>query len=75
MRCQVLLVGGEWPLSLVVVEQKEDSISEHHDLSRGWPMVNPSSSAYGCEEKGTPFSICITIGFIDKYILLNFYSV
>jgi hypothetical protein len=62
---------------LVVAEQKEESLSEHHDLARGWPMVNPSRSccAYGWEEKGTPFNSCITIWFLDKYIWLNLCSV
>jgi hypothetical protein len=64
-------------LSLVVVEQKEESLSEHHDLARGWPVVNPSRSccAYGWVEKGTPFNSCITIWFLDKYIWLNLCSV
>jgi hypothetical protein len=42
--CQVLVGGGEWPSSLVVAEQKEESLSEHHDLAKGWPMVNLSRS-------------------------------
>jgi hypothetical protein len=60
-----------------LLKKKKESLSEHHDLARGWPVVNPSRSccAYGWVEKGTPFSSCITIWFLDKYIWLNLCSV
>jgi len=74
---QVPVGRGEWSPSLVIAEKKEESLSEHHDRAKGWPVVNSSKSccAYGWVEKGTPFSICNTIWFLDKYILLNLYSV
>jgi hypothetical protein len=56
---QVPMGGGEWPLSLVVYEQKEESLSQHHDLARGYPMVNPPRScyAYVWVENGTPSAV------------------
>jgi hypothetical protein len=68
---QVHVGGGEWPLSLTVVEQKEESLSKHHDLSRGWLAVNPSKSScsYSWVETGTLLISCFIIWFLDKYSL------
>jgi len=61
---------GERSSFLVVAEQNVECLLEHHDLARGWPVVNPSRScyAYSWEEKGTPFSSCNIVEVLDKYI-------
>jgi hypothetical protein len=46
----------------ISLKKNEESLSRHHDLARGWPTVNPSSSwcAYGWVEKA-PLSVVASL--------------